>query len=204
MGGLPGSRGTAGAGAHWRPGTRCSDRVRPAHGRIQGVRASGPWAQVPRGGLSATTNGSQASASSPRSPSWSRRRCRQRPHGTQTRIPRPGRQVAPIASLVRNAGSFLSSANVGLGCRRSRALVIRPLINSHRGHGDRLIAGVAMPAQVLMAHVRGLHPSLWLPLSSITSTPPPGDGRRICRKGESHSPELGAIPRAIPRETVLS
>ncbi len=50
---------------------------------------------------------------------------------------------------------------------------IEPLIGPHRGNGDHLAVGLAVPAQPLPGHVGRLGPVLADPLSSITSTPPP-------------------------------
>jgi hypothetical protein len=41
--------------------------------------------------------------------------------------------------------------------------VIDPLISPHRGDGDHAVAGLAVPAQPLMAHMRGLGAVLAVP-----------------------------------------
>ena len=78
--------------------------------------ASAARAQVPRRGRSAITNGSPASASSARNPSWS-------PYAlsaTTARNQNPAARArtarsAPIASLVRNSGSFFPFAKCFAG-----------------------------------------------------------------------------------------
>ena len=42
------------------------------------------------------------------------------------------------------------------GVRHRVHRVIEPLIGPHRGDGDHAVVGLAVPAQPLMAHVRGL------------------------------------------------
>ena len=75
------------------------------------MRASGPQARVPRRGLRAITNGSPAPASSERNPSWSP----QALSAATARNADPATTAlaarsAPIASLVRNPGSFFPFA----------------------------------------------------------------------------------------------
>jgi hypothetical protein len=54
--------------------------------------------------------------------------------------------------------------------------VIDPLISPHRGHGDHPVVGLAVPAQPLVPHVRGLEAALAVP--AIVDHRPPTAVRR--------------------------
>jgi hypothetical protein len=51
--------------------------------------------------------------------------------------------------------------------------VIQPLIGPHRGHGDHAVVGLAVPAQPLMTHVRGLSAVLLASLPPAYRDPGP-------------------------------
>jgi hypothetical protein len=62
-----------------------------------------------------------------------------------------------MASLVRNAGSFFPFAKCLAGVHGTACTgVVHPLISPHRGDGDLAVAGLAVPAQPLMARMRRL------------------------------------------------
>ena len=114
----------------------------------------------------------------------------------EPRLPGPDRQVRADRQLGPEPRVALPLREVPRrGVRHRVHRVIQPLIGPHRGDGDHPVVGLAVPAQPLMAHVRGLLPSLRSPLSSITSTPAVRGGRRI-RQQQLQPP--GIDPLRIP------
>ena len=92
----------------------------------------------------------------------------------EPRRPRPDRQLSPDHQLGPELRVVLPLREVlRRGVRHRVHRVVDPLISPHRGDGDHAVVGLAVPAQVLPAHVRGRRAVLAVPESSITSTPPP-------------------------------
>ena len=82
----------------------------------------------------------------------------------EPRVPGPDRQIRADLQLRPECRVVLSlremlRRRVGHCVHR----VIQPLIGPHRGDGDHPVVGLAIPAQPLMAHVRGLHAVLAVP-----------------------------------------
>jgi hypothetical protein len=106
---------------------------------------------------------------------WARKAiCGPAPRGTQTPSPGhewPGRRRSAAWSGTPDRSSLAEVPGRRIRHRMHR--VIHPLIGPQRGDGDHAIVGPAIPAQPLPAHVRGPRTVLAVPLSSITSTPPP-------------------------------
>ena len=74
--------------------------------------------------------------------------------------------------------------------------VIHPLISPHRGHGDQPVIGLAVPAQPLMPHVRGLRPVLAVP--AVIDHQHPAAVRRGRRVTQQQLQPAGVDPLRIP------
>ncbi len=80
------------------------------------------------------------------------------------RHPRLDRQVRADGQLGAERRVALPLREVpGRGIRHRVHRVIEPLIGPQRGDGDHPVVGLAVPAQPLMAYVRGLHPVFAVP-----------------------------------------
>jgi hypothetical protein len=83
-----------------------------------------------------------------------------RPPAARIIGPAPGQGAGGVRG---SAGVRAAREVLRRGVRHRVHRVIQPLIGPQRGHGDHPVAGLAVPAQPLMAHVRGLHPVLAVP-----------------------------------------
>ena len=82
----------------------------------------------------------------------------------EPRLPGPDRQVRADRQLGPERRVVLPLREVPRrGVRHRVHRVIQPLIGPHRGDGDHPVVGLAVPAQPLMAHVRGLRAVLAVP-----------------------------------------
>ena len=115
----------------------------------------------------------------------------------EPRIPGPDRQVRADRQLGAEPRVALPLREVprrGVGHRVHR--VIQPLIGPHRGDGDHAVVGLAVPAQPLMAHVRGLRPVLAVP--AVIDHQHPAAVRRGRRIGQQQLQPPGVDPLRIP------
>ncbi len=98
----------------------------------------------------------------------------------EPRLPRPDRQVRADRQLGAEPRVVLPLGEVlRRGVRHRVHRVVNPLIRPHRGDGDHAVVGLAVPAQILPAHVRGLDPVL--AVARVVDHQHPGLVRR-CRR----------------------
>ena len=115
----------------------------------------------------------------------------------EPRRPGPDRQIRADRQLGperRIALAFREVPRRGVGHRVHG--VIEPLVSPHRGDGDHPVVGLAVPAQPLMAHVRGLRAVLAVP--AIVDHQHPAAMRRGRRVREQQLQPPGIDPLSIP------
>ena len=115
----------------------------------------------------------------------------------EPRRPGPERQVRADRQLGPEPRIVLPLREVPRrGVRHRVHRIVQPLIGPHRGDGDHPVVGLAVPAQPLMAHVRGLHPVLAVPAVIDHQHP------RIVRGGRRIRPQqlqpAGIDPLRVP------
>ena len=115
----------------------------------------------------------------------------------EPRSPGPDRQVRADRQLGPERRIALPLREVpGRGVRHRVHRVIQPLVSPHRGDGDHPVVGLAVPAQPLMAHVRGLRAVLAVP--AVVDHQHPAAMRRGRRIRQQQLQPPGIDPLRIP------
>jgi site-specific DNA recombinase len=109
----------------------------------------------------------------------------------------PDRKIRPDGQLGPELRVVLPLREVpGRGVRHRMHRVIDPLISPHRGDGDHPVVGLAVPAQILPAHVRGL--GAVLPVARIVDDQHPAAVRRGRRIGPQQLQPAGIHRLRLP------